>query len=222
MHRPARVFRMLAAAAVAACAAPAIPAAGSRTPTASAPLDHATLERQVLAELNAARTNPVAYAARVEALIPLFEGSVLRRPGEIGIRTREGAAAVREAAAALRATARMGAVTLSAGMTRGARDHVRDQAAGRTGHGGSDGSNTAARVNRYGRWTVRLTESISYGPSTGADVIQGLIVDDGVPDRGHRRNLLDPAVRVAGIACGPHAAYRVACVIDLAGGYEER
>jgi uncharacterized protein YkwD len=52
--------------------------------------------------------------------------------------------------------------------------------------------------------------------------VQGLLIDDGVADRGHRRNLLDPAVRVAGIACGRHAAYGTMCVIDLAGGYAER
>lgn len=191
---------------------------------APAPPNYAALERDVLSELNAARTNPAAYAREVERLLAYFDGRVLRRPGDAyGISTQEGPAAVREAAAALRATSPRPALTRSPGMTEGARDHVEDQGPrGGLGHSGTDGSTTSARVNRYGRWLTRLTESISYGPSTGADVVQGLLVDDGVADRGHRRNLLDPAVRVAGIACGPHRQYRVMCVIDLAGGYEDR
>ncbi|HYD52508.1 MAG TPA: CAP domain-containing protein, partial [Gemmatimonadaceae bacterium] len=85
-----------------------------------------------------------------------------------------------------------------------------------------DGSSPSVRVNRYGRWDGRLTESIAYGPATPEDVVIDLLVDDGVRDRGHRRNLLDPGVRIAGIACGPHRTYRMMCVIDLAAGYLER
>ena len=181
------------------------------------------LEREVLAELNAARTDPSRYASRVEAMIPHFDGLVLRRPGSsVGVSTREGAAAVREAAAALRATQPMGGVARSAGMTAAARDLLQDHGPrGATGHTGSDGSTLAQRLERHGRWLERITESISYGPATGADVIQGLIIDDGVRDRGHRRNLLDRAVRIVGIACGPHVHYGTMCVIDLAGGYRE-
>lgn len=199
---------------------------GSSGATAAAPPPggYAALERDVLAELNAARTNPAGYARRLEALLPYFDGRVLRRPGTgIGITTQEGPAAVREAATALRSTAAMPAVRHSAGMTAGARDHVQDHGPrGALGHTGTDGSSFADRVSRYGRWLGRITESISYGPATGEEVVQGLLIDDAVPDRGHRRNLLDPGARVAGIACGPHARYRVTCVIDLAAGYEER
>lgn len=186
--------------------------------------DFRALERAVLSELNAARTNPAAYAQRLEALLPHYEGLVYRPPGaNVGIRTREGTAAVREASAALRATPARPAVDRSPGMSEGARDLVEDHGPrGRLGHTGSDGSSMGDRVNRYGQWLERITESIAYGPAAGAAVIQGLLIDDGVPDRGHRRNLLDPAVRVAGIACGRHATYGTMCVIDLAGGYAER
>jgi uncharacterized protein YkwD len=186
--------------------------------------DFPALERAVLSELNAARTDPAAYARRLDALLPHYEGLVYRPPGAtVGVRTREGTAAVREAASALRGTAPRPAVGRSPGMSDGARELVADHGPrGRLGHTGSDGSSTGDRVNRHGQWLERLTESISYGPATGAAVVQGLLIDDGVPDRGHRRNLLDPAVRVVGIACGRHATYGTMCVIDLAGGYVER
>lgn len=217
----------LGAALMLAACAPAGTAAGSAAParaTSLPPGGYATIERDALAELNAARTDPGGYARRLEQQLPYYQGNVLRRPGDaMGIATREGPAAVREAATALRATPRLAAVTRSAGMSSGAADLVADHGPrGVMGHIGSDGSTMGDRVNRYGRWHGRITESISFGPATGADVIMGLLVDDGVRDRGHRKNLLDPGIGVAGIACGRHVTYAVMCVIDLAAGYEER
>lgn len=199
---------------------PAAPVPGGTGPVAAP----GAIERAVLAELNAVRTDPAAYATKLQMLLlPHFDGKVLRRPGRTAIRTHEGAAAVREAVTALRAIPPGPAVRLSPAMSNGARDHVEDQGPrGAFGHTGSDGSTFAVRVNRYGRWTGRINESLSYGPASGSDVVQSLIVDDGVRDRGHRRNLLDPEVRVAGLACGPHATYRIMCVIDLAGGFQSR
>jgi len=191
---------------------------------APAPVGDAALERAVLAELNRMRADPPGYAATLEALLPHFEGNVLRRPGErVGLMTQEGATAVREAVRALRATRPVPPLRASAGLAAAARDHVRDQGPrGLLGHVGTDRSSTADRASRYGRWLGRLTENIDYGAGTGRDVVASLVVDDGVPDRGHRRNALDPSVSVAGVACGPHAKYRRMCVIVHAGGYEER
>ena len=56
---------------------------------------------------------------------------------------------------------------------------------------------------------------IEYGASDAMDAVRQLIVDDGVPDRGHRSILFDPSLRFAGVSCGAHPAYRSMCVIDL-------
>jgi uncharacterized protein YkwD len=199
---------------------PSLPQPGAPLPAAPC---CAEVERGLLAELNAARTNPRSFAARLESRLPHFRGVLFHRPGEpVATRTQEGAAAVREAVAALRATLPRAALERSPGMSQGARDHVADQGPrGATGHTGRDGSTFAVRVNRYGRWGTRLTESISYGPSTAHDVVAELLIDDGVRDRGHRHNLLDPTVKIAGIACGRHTTYRAMCVIALAGSYAE-
>src|SRR5436853_318136 len=52
--------------------------------------DYRRIEREVLIELNAVRSNPSAYAAHLQALLPYFNGNLLRRPGSaVAIRTRE-------------------------------------------------------------------------------------------------------------------------------------
>jgi uncharacterized protein YkwD len=183
------------------------------------------LERSVIQELNRARTNPARFAAELEARIPSYRGYIYRKPGEeVGVRTVEGADAVREAVRALRTIRPVPPVRMSRGMSAGAADHVRDQGPrGGLGHDGRDGSTPASRISRYGRWFGIVSENIQYGrATTGQDVIADLLVDDGVPDRGHRRNALDPNVRVAGVSCGRHATYEQMCVIVHAGDYAER
>jgi len=178
-------------------------------------------ERALLAEHNAARTDPAGYARHLEALLPLFNGTVLRRPGSnVGLQTNEGATAVREAIRALREQAPVAALEWSDGIFRAARDHVRDQGPrGATGHNGSDGSTMDSRLRRYGAWQSTAAENIDYGSANARDVLISLIVDDGVPSRGHRRNIFNPNIRVMGGACGEHTRYRTMCVIDYAGGF---
>jgi uncharacterized protein YkwD len=89
-------------------------------------------------------------------------------------------------------------------------------------HRGTDGSAPAQRVSRYGRWHVSVAENIAYGSNPAREIVLQLIVDDGVGNRGHRKNLLDPSFGVAGAACGPHARYQQICVIDYAVRYTER
>lgn len=179
------------------------------------------IETEVLDALNTARTDPRAAASWVESLIPHFEGYRLRRPDwPNAVLTVEGTAAVREAIAALRAQAPTSSLRLDAALTRAARDHATDQGrTGQTGHTGSDGSSVITRVERYARWLVSINENIDYAPMVaGRDVVESLLIDDGVRDRGHRRNIFDPTSRVVGVACGPHPRYSAVCVIVQAGG----
>jgi uncharacterized protein YkwD len=43
-----------------------------------------------------------------------------------------------------------------------------------------------------------------------------LIVDDGVPARGHRKNCFNPDFNVVGIAVGSHKVHKYTCVMDFA------
>jgi uncharacterized protein YkwD len=173
----------------------------------------------VIAELNALRTNPPGWARHLEERRKWYRGNLIRQPGRTPIRTQEGARAVDEAIEALRKLKPAGAVAYSSELARAARDHVRDIGPrGATTHTGSDGSSPRDRFSRYLPRVRTLGEAISFGPGDARSVIMDLIIDDGVPDRGHRRILLDPAYRLGGAACGPHKRYGTVCVIDLATG----
>ncbi len=156
-------------------------------------------------------------------MLPRFDGKVLERPGRPHLRTEEGPDAVREAIAALERRQPMGPLHLSMGLSAAAADHVRDQGpVGGFEHRGTDGSSPAGRSNRYGRWGGAMAENIAYGENPARDVVIQLIIDDGVGDRGHRDNILDPKWKFEGVACGPHQEYGQMCVMDYAARYTER
>ena len=183
------------------------------------------IEREVVVELNAARRDPAGYAAYLAELIPMFDGNVLRRPNHpVGVRTVEGAAAVREAVGALRAQAPEPQLSFVQGLATAARDLAVDQGrTGAVGHTGSDGSTPATRISRHGAWGVSYAENIDYGDFTsGRDVVLGLLIDDGVPDRGHRHNIFDSSARVVGVSCARHPKFGSVCVIDQAGAFTAR
>jgi uncharacterized protein YkwD len=177
------------------------------------------LERAVLQEMNAARTGPQAFAAHLQRHRALFAGKRYRPPGATYfIVTQEGPAAVDEAIAFLRQQRPLPPLAWAEGLARSAAELARAQAkSGDIGHGrgklGMEG-----RISRQVKWTGSIAENIAYGPNDGRDVVLQLIVDDGVPGRGHRANIFSADFRLAGVACGPHPKLRTVCVIDFAGG----
>ena len=181
-----------------------------------------SLEREVLLELNLARTRPEAYAVFVEEIKRYYKGKLLERPGEPTILTEEGMGAVTEALHFLRTVKPVPALAPSRGLSLAAKDHVRDQGPrGALGHRSRDGSEIDDRIKRHGRWLRAYGENISYGEIAARMIVMVWIIDDGVPDRGHRQNIFNADFRTAGVACGDHAAFKSMCVVDFTGGYQE-
>ncbi len=178
------------------------------------------LEDAIVEEHNLARQNPKAYVQHLAILGRRFEGKMIHFPGEPSVITQEGVKAVTEAIQYLLDVNPLPPLTASKGISRAAEDHVLDQGPrGATGHDGSDGSKPWDRVARYGKWDVVVGENISYGPDQARRVVMGLIIDDGVPDRGHRHNIFSPEFRFIGVACGPHFTFRTMCTIDYAADF---
>ena len=185
--------------------------------------DFEALEKEIVKEVNLARTSPGFYASWLRGQRQYYRGTQLRRPGEVPIRTKEGIAAVDEAIRFLEKQKPVGSLALSRGLSLAARDLVAPQgASGGFGHKGADGSTPSDRIGRHGNWESVIGENIAYGQSTARDVVAAFIVDDDVPGRGHRTNLFNTAFHVMGVDCGPHSTYGTTCAITFAGGFREK
>ena len=180
------------------------------------------LELAVVVELNKLRADPAAYAQRLELRKTWYRGKDIARPDNfVVVKTSEGKVALNEAISVLRNTPKLPAVKLVAGMSSAAADQARDLSeTGTASHEGSDGSSPDERIERYGAWEESCAETIAFAEFASAeDVISLLVIDDGVPDRGHRKALLNPIHHVVGVAVTKHPAYGQVCVITLAGGF---
>jgi hypothetical protein len=172
--------------------------------------------------VNLVRAHPAVYADYLEEWLPRVDGMRLLRPGRKSWALKEGRPAIEEAIRFLRTAAPAGPVSLAEGMCGAAGDLVRDQGPrGEKGHVGRDGSRVGDRLHRHGSWMRRAAEVIQYGAFDSREIVALLVVDDGVPNRGHRQVLFDQDYRVMGVATGPHATYRTMCVITLAAGFQE-
>lgn len=182
------------------------------------------LEQEIILELNKVRTRPAEYnRLYIEPMRGFFQGDLLQYPGEIPIRTREGIAALEECIEVLGRTEALGTLNPSEGLNQAARDHADDQRiSGDTGHRGSDGTDPFDRMRRYGAYEGWAGENIAYGESAARRIVIGLLIDDGVPGRGHRKNILNPDFSVVGVAHARHPSIRTVTVMDFASGFTQK
>jgi uncharacterized protein YkwD len=180
-------------------------------------------ELEVITEMNLARTKPADYAKFVEAHLRSFDGDKMYRDRGVNIMTQEGTAAVKEAIEFLKKAKPMPAMTPSEGLALAARDHANDTGPqGLTGHKGTDGSKPHERIQRHGKVTSTSGENISYGPDEARSIVMQLIIDDGVPNRGHRTNIFSSKFMTAGVAMGKHKQYKTMCVINYADAFAKK
>lgn len=175
----------------------------------------------MLSEINLARTAPHKYAGFLRDYRSRFQGKTYTIPGSaVRVITSEGVKPVDEAIRFLAAQKPLPALSWSDGLAGAAGELVTDH--GRTGSiGHTDVRNRGIRdrIESYGKWSKRIAENIGYGVSDPRAMVVQLIVDDGVPDRGHLKNIFSDAFSTAGIACGSHPHYGGLCVIDFAGAF---
>lgn len=193
---------------------------GGEAPTLGAA--HDDFDQRILLEHNWAREQPVEYARhRVSPLLHNFEGNRLRATdGQILI-TTEGRKAVEELLVALKEHQPCRPLRLEPNLSRSAQRHAEDaRDHGITAHVGSDGSTVQARIEQEGEWWGACGENISLGHENAEDVVLWLLIDDGVPSRGHRKNILDP--QHAHLGCSKLVEHKNAgkCVVlDYTAGF---
>jgi len=181
-------------------------------------------EKEIMLEINKARSNPTLYAEEyLEKLRPFYDGKRYIRPGQPVIITSEGKKALDECICFLKKARPVRPLNPEKGLYLAAYDHMKDQREnGGTGHFGSDGSKPFDRMERYGTWDICAAENISYGIDDPRMIVISLLIDDGVSDRSHRNNILNPQFTVAGISYGSHPSYGSTCVMDFAGAFNPK
>ena len=102
----------------------------------------------------------------------------------------------------------------SEGLSQACYDHVQDIGPNSiTGHTGSDFSSPFDRIDRYVT-SNGAGENLGFSDAVnGEDVILQLLIDDGVSNRGHRKNIMNADFTHAGVSCGCHTYYTEVCCI---------
>lgn len=176
-------------------------------------------DREVMEEMNLARTNPLLYAEYLKEFRKNFDGKFYQLPGMVIIvETNEGVAAVDEAINFLVSQKPLPPLGWLQGLADAAAELAEEQGkAGATGHNGVKSGGILARVKRHQIEGTMIGENIAYGPSSARGMVMQLLIDDGVPNRGHRKNQFNTRFDRAGVFCGTHPLYETMCVIDFWG-----
>ena len=149
-----------------------------------------------------------------------FEGFLMKQPGKTTLRTKEGVQAVREAIQFLKELRPVRPLNWHSELAVCARNHVQDTGSkGLVQHESSDGTTVKERLKRYGKIVTCYGENLSFHTDNAMEVVLQSIVDDGVPNRGHRENLFNPEFRVIGCFTGQHKDFDTMSVIDFCAAF---
>jgi len=76
------------------------------------------------------------------------------------------------------------------------------------------------RIKRYGDWDIAAAENIHFGktPNGLHEAVIALVIDDGVPSRGHRNNIFNEKLKYLGVGIAGHTVYGQCVVVDYCGG----
>jgi uncharacterized protein YkwD len=172
------------------------------------------LDKEVLLELNKVRSNPKQYAEQyITPIIDYFQGKLDTRNH---VQTNEGVSAVKECIAQLKRTKSMGLLMPDPDLAKASKRHTSAQSkTSETGHDSPNGESFEYRLRKIKFSSTG--ECISYGEDHARGIVISLLIDDGVPSRGHRRIILDPKYTSVGVATGSHQAYSSMCTIDFGG-----
>jgi uncharacterized protein YkwD len=165
--------------------------------------NYSNLEREILSQINRSRTDPSGYANWLESMKKYFNGSSYTLPGENSVRSNKGLEALNEAIAFLKTLKPLEALNISEELNNNANNRI------------------ALKTNPTNNNPISEDENITYGKQTAEAIVMQLIMDDGVADRHHRRNILNNNAKTTGIACGDNSTYKNMCVITLSNNNSE-
>lgn len=180
------------------------------------------LEDEILAEINFVRTKPAEYAEMLEGLRKYYNGTTFIAPDRAAFRTSEGTAALDEAITALKTVQPLDALKTVCADVRASREHLADlQKSGSFSHLGSNGSSPQERLKKYLAGNFTSNENIVGRNGTAREIVLMMVLDDGLPSRIHRKNLLDPRFKFAGVSNGENIKKMNLTVVVFSDGSNE-
>ena len=87
---------------------------------------------------------------------------------------------------------------------------------GKTGHVGHKGFDKRFK-NVLGKKYYTIAENCDYGNDKALDIVMSLLIDEGIPSLGHRKNILEEKMNSIGVSIRIHKTYRFNCVMDFGG-----
>ncbi len=164
------------------------------------------LEEDIIAEINFARTKPGEY---VEKRLKTIDASK---------KSDSYKEALNEIIYDLSRLSAAPELQTANGLNKCAKEWV--NISGPSGYVGHE-SNIAKRFKKYCTYDT-TGENCAYGYSTAIEIVQELLIDDGVSTRGHRQNILKKSFTHVGVAVGSHKKYKIMCCMDFASNYKEK
>jgi len=150
-----------------------------------------------------------------------FDGLLMKRPGKVTLRTKEGVEAVKSAIDYLQNAQPNQPLKWCKEMAQASQDHATDIGPkGLIQHDSSDGKTTVKeRLRKYGNVVACYGENLSFHCEDAKEVLLQLIIDDGVTNRGHRENIFNPEFNVIGSHTCEHKDFTQMSCIDYAGAF---
>jgi len=180
------------------------------------------LDVAVIEEINLARGNPQKFVAYLEEYKKALKGNVLYLPNRPGITMIEGAAAIDDAINELKKLSKFDALSTSNGLFRTANIQLTDlQEDSTLSHRGKDGSDLEKRLLKFGFAGLNTAENICYKESVAREVVMTMILDDGLKNRPHRKNIFSRKFKQVGVSCGLNKKNEAICVAVFADSFKE-
>jgi hypothetical protein len=179
-------------------------------------LNREKFKKEVAQQHSIIRKNPKAYIPIIEKHMTYLKGNIIYKPGKkIGIKTKEGISAYLECIEFLKNQSPIAELIYDEEVSKAAQDHADDIGpSGVCDHKGTDDSTVDSRIERYVDWGGSVCENLDFGAETPEEVILSLIIEDGVPDRGHRTTIFQPNIKYIGVGVSEHSVYKLCTIID--------
>jgi hypothetical protein len=88
---------------------------------------------------------------------------------------------------------------------------------GKIGHNSSSGKSFKNRLKDFVKTYKSVGENCDYGNAQALNIVMSLLIDEGIENLGHRKNILHSDYRFIGVAIREHKKFRYNCVMDFGG-----